>query len=50
MKQKTKVAKVSGVLEAVHETARGLHGIGLIDKRKMNKYDFFCLKKAPKFE
>lgn len=27
------------ILEAVHETARDLHRLGFIDKRKMRKYD-----------
>jgi len=33
----------SRILEAVHETARGLHSSGLIDKRKMREYDALCL-------
>ncbi|HXH54309.1 MAG TPA: DNA-binding transcriptional regulator [Gammaproteobacteria bacterium] len=40
------VSKKSKILSAVHETAQELHSIGLIDKRKMDKYDLFCLKKV----
>lgn len=29
----------SRILEAVHETARGLHEIGLIDDRRMAEFD-----------
>lgn len=47
MKTKKTLAKKSMILEAVHETATGLHRIGLIDKRKMEQYDLFCLKKIP---
>lgn len=30
------------ILEAVHETARDLHRLGFIDKRKMREYDALC--------
>ncbi|WP_245558379.1 hypothetical protein [Caldimonas manganoxidans] len=30
------------ILEAVHETARDMHRLGFIDKRKMRKYDALC--------
>lgn len=33
----------------MHETAQELHRIGLIDERKMDKYDLFCLKKVPPY-
>jgi len=33
----------NSILAAVHETARGLHRIGLIDKRRMAHYDALCL-------
>lgn len=46
---KNPVSKKSKILEAVHETATGLHKIGLIDKRKMEQYNLFCLKKIPNY-
>ncbi|HEY3720508.1 MAG TPA: transcriptional regulator, partial [Roseiarcus sp.] len=33
----------SGIAEAVHETASGLHRIGLIDQETMRKFDASCL-------
>jgi putative transcriptional regulator len=41
--------KKSRILEEVHETAKGLHRIGLIDKRKMEKYDLLCLEPVPDY-
>ena len=38
---------VSPILDAVHETARDLHGAGFIDKRRMRKYDALCLAPVP---
>lgn len=43
----TKTRPKSRILEAVHETARDLHAIGFIDKRKMREYDALCLKPVP---
>ena len=40
----------SPILEAVHETARDLHRLGFIDKRKMRKYDALCLEPVPEFD
>ena len=40
----------SQILEAVHETAQDLHGIGFIDKRKMQKYDVLYLQPIPKYD
>jgi len=37
--------KKSRILTEVHEAAKGLYDIGLIDKRKMEKYDLLCLNK-----
>ena len=34
----------SDILEAVHETASGLHHEGFIDQRKMRQYDALCLE------
>jgi len=33
----------SGALAALHETAEGLHGIGLIDAKTMREFDKTCL-------
>jgi len=41
--------KDSGILEAVHETAKGLSKTGLIDKRRMQQYDALCLSPAPDY-
>jgi len=38
------------ILAAVHETARGLHRAGLIDKRRMARYDALCLPPSPDYE
>jgi putative transcriptional regulator len=32
------------LLGAVHETAKDLHKLGFIDKRRMREYDLFCLE------
>ena len=32
----------SRILEEIHETARGLHGAGLISKRRMGEFDALC--------
>jgi putative transcriptional regulator len=34
----------SPILEAVHETARGLYEVGAIDKITMREYDQLCLQ------
>ena len=34
----------SGLLNAVHETARDLHKLGFIDKRRMGEYDILCIE------
>lgn len=46
----TKRITKSEILEAVHETARDLHELGFIDKRKMQKYDAFCLQPVPEYD
>jgi len=38
------------ILDAVHETARDLHRLGFIDKRKMRKFDALCLKPLPVYD
>jgi DNA-binding transcriptional regulator YiaG len=35
--------KKSPILEAIHETAKGLQEIGVFDKVTMRKYDQLCL-------
>jgi len=40
----------SPILEAVHETARDLHRLGFIDKRKMRKFDALCLEPLPTYD
>lgn len=39
----------SRILESVHETASDLHDAGLIDLRRMKKYDALCLAPVPAF-
>ncbi|GAA0772207.1 DNA-binding transcriptional regulator [Castellaniella ginsengisoli] len=39
----------SPLLAAVHETARDLHRLGFIDKRKMLRYDALCLDPVPAY-
>ena len=39
----------SGILDAVHETASGLHKAGFIDKRRMQEYDALCLAPVPAY-
>jgi hypothetical protein len=46
----TKRKTRSRILAAVHETARDLHRLGFIDKRKMRKYDVPCLEPVPKYD
>ena len=33
----------SDIAEAMHETARGMHRVGLIDKATMREFDLSCL-------
>jgi putative transcriptional regulator len=33
----------SGAMAAIHETARGLHDAGVVDKRTMKAFDEMCL-------
>lgn len=45
-----KARQKSKILDLVHRTAKGLHKIGLIDKRKMEKYNILCdLKPVPSY-
>ena len=46
----TKPKAKSRIFEAVHETARDLHRLGFIDKRKMRKFDVLCLDPIPEYD
>ena len=37
----------SDLLGAIHETAEGLHKIGVIDEKEMREYDEDCLAQKP---
>ncbi len=39
----------SAVLDAVHETAKGLHDHGFIDQRRMHQYEALCLEPIPEY-
>jgi putative transcriptional regulator len=39
----------SAVLDAVHDTARGLRDHGFIDQRRMHQYDALCLEPVPEY-
>jgi putative transcriptional regulator len=41
--RKNKVRFKSRIAEAIHETMRGAHGVGVIDKRTMREFDVMCL-------
>ncbi len=43
MTTRAKKKFASRIAEAVHETANGLHGIGLIDRKTMREFDASCL-------
>jgi putative transcriptional regulator len=45
-----KVKAKSEILAAVHETAKDLHELGFIDKRKMHKYNLLCLQPIPDYD
>ena len=45
-----KVKAKSDILAAVHETAKDLHELGFIDKRKMHKYNLLCLDPIPDYD
>ena len=38
----TSTQRKSRILDEMHETARGLHGAGLISKRRMGEFDALC--------
>ena len=35
------------ILEVIHEDARGMYEIGLIDEQKMREFDALCLPEKP---
>ncbi|MBS1996951.1 MAG: DNA-binding transcriptional regulator [Cyanobacteria bacterium SZAS LIN-2] len=41
--------KQSRILDAVHEAAADLHGIGIIDQQTMREFDSFCLPEVPNY-
>jgi putative transcriptional regulator len=45
----TKSKETSRILDAVHETAQGLHAAGFISKRRMKEYDALCLVPVPEY-
>lgn len=38
----TTTKRKSRILDEIHETAHGLHGVGLISKRRMGEFDALC--------
>ncbi len=38
----TATKRNSRIIHEMHETARGLHGVGLISKRRMGEYEALC--------
>ena len=45
-----KIKAKTDILAAVHETARDLHALGFIDKRKMQQYDLLCIEPVPNYD
>jgi putative transcriptional regulator len=45
----TGVAMAKSILEAVHETAAGLHKAGTINKRTLREFDALCLPPLKQF-
>lgn len=43
MAAKTKKRADGGILASIHETASGLHEIGVLDKATMREFDALCL-------
>lgn len=50
MTAKTETKAKSRLLGAMHETARDMHRLGFIDKRKMQKFDLLCLQPIPAYD
>lgn len=47
MKQKTHKSRL---FEAVHETAKDMHALGLIDKRALQTYEALCIEPVPNYD
>lgn len=48
--KKTKAIKEKGlILDAVHETAKGLHSAGAISKTTLREFDALCLPRVPSY-
>lgn len=45
-----KSSESGGILDAVRETARDLHGAGFIDKHRMAEYDALCLQPVSEYD
>ena len=45
----TKPKSRSPILDTVHESARDLHDLGFISKRKMQEFDALCLAPVPEY-
>ena len=45
----TNKPKQSKMLASIHEAAIGLHKVGFIDKRKMEKYNLLCRASVPEY-
>ncbi|HJZ43522.1 MAG TPA: DNA-binding transcriptional regulator [Hyphomicrobiaceae bacterium] len=43
MTKKSKTRYKSKIAKAIHETMRGAHKVGVIDKRTMREFDTLCL-------
>jgi putative transcriptional regulator len=41
--------KKSRILETVHEATKDLYSLGLIDKKKMDKYNLLCTDSVPDY-
>lgn len=41
--KKSRIRYRSEIAEAMHETVRGMHKLGLVDKRTMREFDVRCL-------
>ncbi len=41
--KKSRIKYRSEIAEAMHETVRGMHKLGLVDKRTMREFDVRCL-------
>ena len=49
MTKKNTPPKRSSILETVHDSAKGLHKIGLINKVTMKNFDLLCLQELPDY-